>query len=105
MRTVPALTSSVALNRLAVVLVPLAPICSINRGLFVVPADVRKSGNRKPTKEGLLIVKVTGFVSVQLPLNCTVSITGYTPIAVGVPEIVGCDAFGMDKPGGNPVAL
>jgi hypothetical protein len=22
-----------------------------------------------------------------------------------VPEIVGCDAFGMDKPGGNPVAL
>ncbi len=50
-------------------------------------------------------MKVTGFVSVQLPVNVTVRITLYTPEVVGVPESVGCDAFGMDKPGGNPVAL
>jgi len=50
-------------------------------------------------------VKVTGFVSVQLPVNVTVRVTLYTPGVFGVPEIVGCDAFGMDKPGGNPVAL
>jgi hypothetical protein len=50
-------------------------------------------------------VKVTVFVRVQLPVNVTVSRTLYTPEVVGVPEIVGCDAFGMDKPGGNPVAL
>ena len=68
-------------------------------------ADVRKSGKRKPTRAGGLIVKVTVFVSVQLPVNVTVSITLYTAAVVGVPEIVGCDAFGMDKPGGNPVAL
>ena len=50
-------------------------------------------------------MKVTALLSVQLPVNVTVRITLYTPEVVGVPEIVGCDAFGMDKPGGNPVAL
>ena len=58
----PALTSSVALNRFAVVVLPLAPICSISFGLFGELAVVRKSGKRKPTKEGGMIVKVTGLL-------------------------------------------
>ena len=43
--------------------------------------------------------------SVQLPVNCTVSITLYTPAVVGVPEITPLYASAVDKPGGNPVAL
>jgi hypothetical protein len=72
--------------------------------LFGELAVVWKSGNRKPTKEGLLIVKVTGLLIVQLPVKFTVRTTGYTPTVVGVPEITP-DAFGGFKPGGNPVAL
>jgi len=104
--TVPALTSSVALNRFAVVLVPLAPICSISFGLLGELAVVRKSGKRKPTKEGLLIVKVTGLLIVQLPVKFTVRTTGYTPTVVGVPEITRFVGSVIDKPGGsNPVTL
>jgi hypothetical protein len=73
--------------------------------LFGELADVRKSGKRKPTKFGGLIVKVTDLIAVQLPLNITVRVTGYVPAAVGVPETSGFDGFGMDKPGGKPAAL
>ncbi len=50
-------------------------------------------------------MKVTVLLSVQLPVKFTVRTTLYTPLTVGVPEMVGFDGFGMDKPGGNPVAL
>jgi hypothetical protein len=103
--TVPALTSSVALKRFATVAVPLAPICSISFGLFGELAVIRKSGRRKPTKEGLLIVKVTVLLIVQLPVKFTVRTTGYTPTVVGVPEITRFVGSVIDKPGGNPVAL
>jgi hypothetical protein len=52
-----------------------------------------------------LIVKVTVFVRVQLPVNVTVRTTLYTPAVVGVPEITPFVGSVTDKPGGNPVAL
>jgi hypothetical protein len=73
-------------------------------GLFGVPADIVKSGKRKPTREGGRIVKVTVFVRVQLPVNVTVRRTLHVPAVVGVPEITPL-ASGGDKPGGNGVAL
>src|SRR5215831_18545741 len=83
--TVPALTSSVALNRFAVVVVPLAPIWSMSFGLFGELADVRKSGTRKPTKLVAEIVMV--IVAVLVPLTLVALIKPvYGPTAVGVPE-------------------
>ena len=85
LRAVPALTSSVALNRFAVVVLPFAPICSISFGLFGELADVRKSGTRKPTKFVVLIVMV--IVAVLVPFELVALILPlYGPAAVGVPE-------------------
>ena len=64
-----------------------------------------RSGKRNPTKAGGVIVKVTILVRVQLPVNVTVRVTLYTPIVVGVPEMVGFDGFGTVKPGGKFAAL
>ena len=67
----------------------------------------KKSGKRKPTKVGALIVKVTTLVIVvHWPLLITaLRVTaGYVPAAVGVPEITPADVSTV-RPGGNPVAL
>jgi hypothetical protein len=71
-----------------------------------VPAAIVKSGRRKPTKEGLVIVKVTSLLIVQFPVKFTVRVTGYTPKVVGVPEITRFVGSVIDKPGGRvPVTL
>jgi hypothetical protein len=49
---------------------------------------MRKSGNRKPTKAGGLIVNVTGLLIVpQAPLYVACRVTAYVLAVVGVPEI------------------
>src|SRR5262249_37403252 len=102
--TVPALTSSVALKRFAAVVVPLAPICSISFGLFGELADVRKSGKRKPTKLGTVMVIVNVALLLQPFELCAAMITEYTAAAVGVPEIIPVAAVKF-RPGGNGAAL
>jgi len=104
--TVPAFTSSVALKRFAAVVVPFAPICSISFGLFGELAVVRKSGKRKPTNVGKLIVKVTVLVMVVQPplLYTALRTTVVVPIIVGVPEITPVNVLTV-KPGGNGAAL
>jgi len=56
------------------------------------------------TGAGLLIVKVTIFVTVGQPLFIAVRVTEYTPTAVGVPVM--SPRIGSDRtnPGGSPVA-
>ena len=52
---------------------------------------------------GLLMVKVTGWVTVAQLLNVTLRVTLYVPVVVGVPEIEPVDVLTV-RPGGNPVA-
>ena len=52
---------------------------------------------------GLLMVKVTGWVTVAQLLNVTLRVTLYVPVLVGMPEITPVDVLTV-RPGGNPVA-